>query len=92
MILDSRVLANQSGKIGVPARGSGALTVQDLERQQEEALPKEDLSPFAGQWVALRDGRVVASDVSGVALRNNPAVEENDVLVPVPSGRGPLIL
>ena len=64
------------------------MTVEELERKQQGALPKEDLSPYAGQWVALRDGRVVAADLTGVALRNNPAVEADDIIMPVPPASG----
>lgn len=70
------------------ADGRHTVTVQELEQQQQQALPKEDLSPYAGQWVALRDGRVVASDLTGVALRNHPEVRPDDVLVPVPPAGG----
>lgn len=61
------------------------MTVDDLQREQEKLLPTEDLTPYRGQWVALRDGRVVAHDLDSVLLRDNPAVEETDVLMPVPA-------
>ena len=53
------------------------------ERQQELA-PKEDLRPYAGQWVALRDGRVVASDLDAGVLRARPDVEPTDAIMRVP--------
>lgn len=56
-----------------------------LEKEQAKFLPKEDLTPYQGRWIALRDGRVIASDVDGVSLRDNPAVQEDDVLMPVPA-------
>jgi len=62
------------------------MTVHGIEREQEKSLPKEDLSSYAGQWVALRDGRVVASDLDPVALRDKPEVRNDDVLTPVPTG------
>jgi len=68
------------------------MTVEELERQQQEALPKEDLSPYAGQWVALRDGRVIASEVTGVALRDHPEVGEDDILMPVPPASGAVLI
>jgi hypothetical protein len=52
------------------------------ERQQQLA-PKEDLSPYAGQWVALRDGHVIARAMDAVTLRDRPGIQENDVLIPV---------
>lgn len=62
------------------------MTVVDIEREQQDAMPREDLSPYAGQWVALRDGLVVASDIDAVSLRANPGVRESDTLIPVPLG------
>ena len=62
------------------------MTVDELERQQQEVRPKEDLSPFAGKWVALRDGLVIASDLTVVALRDHPEVRADDVLGAVPPG------
>ena len=45
------------------------MKVEELERQHHTALAKEDLSPYARRWVALRDG---------------PEVEPGDILMPVP--------
>lgn len=44
----------------------------------------EDLTPYAGSWVAIRDGKVIASALDSVELRNNPDVSEDDFLLPVP--------
>ena len=52
------------------------------ERQQQLA-PKEDLSEYAGKWVALRNGYVVASALDAVTLRQHEGVQNGDVLVPV---------
>lgn len=52
------------------------------ERQQQLA-PKEDLSQYAGQWVALRDGRVIASALDAVTLRKLPEIRDEDILLPV---------
>jgi hypothetical protein len=69
------------------------MTVEQLEREQAKVLPKDDLAPYAGQWVALRDGHVIAANLDPVALRNDPAVTSTDVLLPVPpSGEGVYIL
>lgn len=69
------------------------MTVEELEREQQRLLPKEDLAPYAGQWVALRDGRVIAHDLDPVALRDKQEVLETDMLMPVPTGgRGIFIL
>ena len=36
------------------------MVAQELLHQQRALAPKEDLTKFAGQWVVMRDGRVVA--------------------------------
>jgi hypothetical protein len=65
------------------------MSVHEFEQAQQNALPKDDLTPYAGQWVALRDGHVIASDLDAVALRDNPVVTSEDALQPVPpSGEG----
>ena len=55
-------------------------------------MPKEDLESYRGQWVALRDGHVVANDLDPVALRDNPEVSEDDTLMPVPAQGSELLL
>jgi hypothetical protein len=60
------------------------MTVQDVEREQEKLVPKDDLKPYAGQWVALREGHVIASDLDAVALRDKPEVRDDDAIIPVP--------
>ncbi len=62
------------------------MSVHDLEQAQQKILPKDDLTPYRGQWVALRDGHVIASDIDAVALRDNPVVKSEDTLLPVPPG------
>jgi hypothetical protein len=57
---------------------------QQIREQQEALMPKEDLAPYAGQWVALRDGYVVASDPDATTLRDKPDVATTDLLMPVP--------
>lgn len=68
------------------------MTVQEIERKQAELAPKDDLSPYVGRWVALRDGHVVASDLDAIALRDNPNVREDDVLMPVPTDRDAILI
>jgi hypothetical protein len=68
------------------------VTVRDFEQRQQQVHPNEDLAPYAGQWVALREGHVVASDRSGVALRDHPDVRSGDVLMPVPPASSIFIL
>jgi hypothetical protein len=60
----------------------------DLRRGQAELEPKEDLSPYLGKWVALRVGKVIASDLSAESLRSHPEVKDTDVIVPVSRSHG----
>lgn len=70
------------------------VTQEKLAREQERLLPTGDLAPYAGQWVAIRDGRVVANDLDPVSLRNQPGVGPDDVFwhVPAPHEGGVYIL
>jgi hypothetical protein len=62
------------------------MTVHELNDEQMEAVPMEDLREYAGQWVALRDGYFVAVAADPEALRRHSAVRPDDVLLPVPPG------
>jgi hypothetical protein len=56
---------------------------------EESSLPEGDLQHYDGQWVAVRDGRVVAAAVDEETLRADPAVQEGDDVYPIgdpPSG------
>ncbi len=57
------------------------LTVAEAQKQLH---PKQSLAPYAGSWVALRDGAVIASAPNSTALRDNPKVLDTDVLMPAP--------
>ena len=37
-----------------------------------------------GSWVAIRAGKVIATALDSVELRNKPEVREDDFLMPVP--------
>jgi hypothetical protein len=66
------------------------MTIKDQDsfrRAQAELEAKEDLAPYMGKWVALRNGRVVASDLSANGLRSKPEVKPTDTIVPVPRSR-----
>ncbi len=67
------------------------MPVDEIQREQAEAMAHEDLAPYAGQWVAIRDGKVVAADLDAVALRQRPEVKDGDLLLHVPD-RGPDLL
>jgi Family of unknown function (DUF5678) len=64
------------------------MSIQEAERLQEELTPKDDLRPYAGQWIALRDGHVVASDLDPIRLREKPEVQPNDIVIPVSDPEG----
>lgn len=53
---------------------------------QQNPQVREDLTPYAGSWVAIRDGHVVASALASVELRDHPDVREDDLLMPIPDG------
>ena len=66
------------------------MAVQDQEsfrKAQAKLEPKEDLAPYMGKWVALRNGKVVASDLSAKGLRSQPEVRPTDAIIPVPRSR-----
>lgn len=55
----------------------------------EPSLPAGDLEHYTGQWVAVRNGVVVASAADEAELRADPAVQDGDDVYPVgepPSG------
>jgi hypothetical protein len=52
--------------------------------RQSDLVIREDLASYAGSWVAIRDGKVVASALDSVELRDKPEVHDDDVLMPVP--------
>ncbi|HWM64723.1 MAG TPA: hypothetical protein VNP96_12135 [Solirubrobacterales bacterium] len=67
------------------------MTVKDrnnLRRGQAELEAKEDLTPYLGKWVALRNGKVVMSDLSVERLRSHSEVRDTDVIVPVSRSHG----
>lgn len=66
------------------------MAVQDqksFREAQAKLDAKEDLAPYMGKWVALRNGKVVASDLSTKALRDHDEVRPTDAVVPVPRTR-----
>lgn len=54
-----------------------------FDEAQARLEPKESLTPYAGQWVVLREGRVVASDPDPMRLRRRNDLKDSDVLMPV---------
>jgi hypothetical protein len=68
------------------------MVVEEIQLEQQAMMPKEDLAPYAGQWVALREGRVVANDLDAVALRDSRAVSGDDTLILVPAQGSELLI
>ena len=52
---------------------------------QEHLAPREDTRPYAGKWVAMRDGRIIAFADDSVSLLASAAVRSDDQLIPIPS-------
>lgn len=52
--------------------------------EDRPAIDQEMLEQFAGQWVALRDGHVVAAAATLKELRRNPDVRRADAVYVVP--------
>jgi hypothetical protein len=66
------------------------MAVQDQDSfrdAQAKHWPKEDLAPYMGRWVAVRNGKVIASDLSLSALQSQAEVKPSDVFMPVPRTR-----
>lgn len=51
---------------------------------QSEPVIHEDLSECADSWVAIRDGKAIASALDPVELRDIREVRDDDLLMPVP--------
>jgi hypothetical protein len=54
-------------------------------QHQGAVVIKDDLTPYRGRWVAIRDGHVVADALDSVELRDRKDVHEDDYLMLVPS-------
>jgi hypothetical protein len=53
---------------------------------QGEPIATDDLNPYRGSWVALRNGHVVASGLTPAELADRPDAKEDDFIVFVPTG------
>ena len=62
------------------------MTVEEITTSQQATLSTEDLRPYAGQWVALRDGRVIEHALDPVTLRRRPGITTDDQILVVPDG------
>jgi hypothetical protein len=51
--------------------------------QNESSLPEHDLEHFTGEWVAMRDGRVVAHHPDPEVLKAHASVAESDDVFPI---------
>lgn len=59
------------------------MTVEEIQRQQQALMPKGDLTPYAGKWIAVRHGVVIAHAIDLATLRATPGIRDDDVLLPV---------
>jgi hypothetical protein len=75
--------------MGILDRSEGSrVSIRDVERRQRELALKESLDQYAGRWVALRNGRVVASASDPSELWTNEAVQEGDAIIRVATKSG----
>ena len=51
---------------------------------QDRPLSSEDLTPYRGRWVVLRDGRIIADGDSPEELRASEEVKQSDIVVLIP--------
>ena len=50
----------------------------------KDAIPvAENLDPYDGRWVAMREGKVVAHAGDEKTLRAHPALEPGDLVFPI---------
>jgi hypothetical protein len=63
------------------------MTPQEILRQQRKLAPKESLAKFAGRWVVLRHGTVIADGEDPIELRNRPDVSDDDPVIPVTAAK-----
>jgi hypothetical protein len=61
------------------------MVAQELLHQQRALAPKQDLSKYKGQWVVLRDGRVVDHDMNMQALIERGLLSDRDSVIRVSS-------
>jgi hypothetical protein len=72
---------------GGPILGRVRLTrkqIRGIQQDQLDASPNEDMRPYAGQFVAIRKGCVVAAHFDVRRLVEDPRYREGDVIAPVP--------
>jgi len=61
------------------------MTTMEHRGAQGALVIDEDLTPYRGSWVAIRDGKVIASALDPVELRDRDEVLDTDLLLLVPS-------
>jgi hypothetical protein len=54
----------------------------------QEPEVHENLTQYAGSWVAIREGKVVASALDPIELRDRSDHRDDDLLMPVPDDAG----
>jgi Family of unknown function (DUF5678) len=66
--------------------------IERMIQGQRDLEIVDDLMPYAGQWVAIRDGHVIASGLDPVEVRNDEAVQSDDRIIRVGTGTGAYFL
>jgi hypothetical protein len=57
----------------------------NLNTIQTEQISADDLTPYRGKWVVIRDGKVLESGLDPVELRSRQGVKSTDRIILVPS-------
>lgn len=52
-----------------------------IQQAQAEGFPTEDTTPYIGSWVAVRNGKIVASDASLKLLGKHPKIGSEDTFM-----------
>jgi hypothetical protein len=55
----------------------------ELAYRDPEPLPEDDLEHYSGEWVAVRDGKVVAHHPQLEELQAHPDVQPSDDVFPI---------
>jgi len=63
-----------------------------FRRRQARTAPSDDLEPYWGKWIAVRDREIVASGFSLAEVRRRHEVRPTDVIMPVPKPEGDFLI
>lgn len=61
------------------------VSLATLNSKTISQIVSDDLTPYRGQWIAIRHGRIVASALDATGLRDDPEVHDDDLFLLVPT-------